>query len=281
MAIAPDDDIWPIVRTHPWKYQAGRLDVVGIIWHATRSGQAHFDVETEYGATLNWFKSPNNAVLDSAGNKWYGGMSSYTVGAGRLCRNVPEELVPRFSAGIHDFRAISVEVAQPLNDMAYDPRDIELCHRLAADLSDRYGFPLGRIMSVDANNRGWPGEVGHEDTAQGRGQGKTDPGAQFWSQYLEEDMAYLTDEEQKLLLLRLFAGSERTDMSDADRLALARTELAKGSTVQSVNDVALSAIAVALDAHPGVDSSAPEIQAKVAAAFEAASQAAKAVLGVP
>lgn len=48
---------------------------------------------------------------------------------------------------------------------------------------------------MDEANTGWPGEVGHEDTAQGRRQGKTDPGPRFWEQYLQEATRMATLED--------------------------------------------------------------------------------------
>ena len=181
-----DDNIWPIVQQHAWKWQRRGEPITGIIWHCTRSGQANFSPLTEYGATLNWFRSPNNVVRDQNGNPFYAGMSNYVVGGGRLCLSVPEDLAPRYSAGIHDFSSISVEVAQPLNGMPFDPRDIAICRALADDLASRFPIPRGRLLFARGTVEG---EVGHEDTAQGRGQGKSDPGELFWQSYMEEDMA--------------------------------------------------------------------------------------------
>lgn len=207
------DDLWPIIRTHPWKFKTGRQDVVGILWHATRSGIWGRTAAQEYSSTVNWFVSPNNVVKNAAGQPWYSGMSSYLIGGGKIARAVPEELVPTFSAGVHDFRAISVEVGQNNNGVPYDSRDIELCHELAGELSSKYNFALGKLPFVDGNNNGWPGEVGHEDTAQGRSQGKSDPGDQFWFQYLqEEDMS--PDEVRTIIREELanfnFGGLHRT-----------------------------------------------------------------------
>ncbi len=239
-----DDDIWPVVRGHAWKWGAGRVRVAGIIWHATRSGIPGRTAAQEYASALNWFRSPNNVVRTAAGDPWYGAMAHYVVGGGRLCRALPEELLPRFSAGAHDFHAISVEVAQATNATPYDPRDIALCRELAAELSERHGFPLGRVPFVDGNNRGWPGEVGHEDTAQGRASGKSDPGPLFWATYLEEDT--MNREFEEALLLRLFAGTERPASEDrAARLTCARIKLAESG--QSLADLAASAIVVALN----------------------------------
>ncbi len=239
-----DDDIWPDVQPHPWRWQSGRVDVSGIIWHATRSGLDGRTAAQEYGSALNWFRSANNVIRDAAGNPWYGAMAHYVIGGGRICRALPEELVPRFSAGIHDFRAISVEVGQATRSTPFDPADIALCRELAAELASRYGFPRRRIPFVDANNIGWPGEAGHEDTAQGRSAGKSDPGPLFWAEYLEEDT--MDREFEEALLLRLFAGTERPAAETRDqRLAYARMRLAESG--QSIADVAASAIVVALE----------------------------------
>ena len=94
-----DDDIWPVVRGHTWKWQMGRADVRGIIWHATRSGIQGRTAAQEYSSTLNWFRSAGNLVRTAAGMPWYGAMAHYIVGGGRICRALTEELVPRFSAG--------------------------------------------------------------------------------------------------------------------------------------------------------------------------------------
>ena len=195
MTLRIDDDLWPAIRQHTWKWQTGRVDTIGAIIHATRSGIPGRTAALEYTSACNWFLSPNNVVRDQAGNPWFGGMSTYIIGGGRRALCVPPEYVPRFSAGIHDFRAISIELGQGTNDDPYDERDIEM----VMETLDYHGLPTNRIPFVDGNNIGWPGMVGHEDTAQGRGQGKSDPGPLFWTAWsdlltTEDDMA--TNAEQ-------------------------------------------------------------------------------------
>lgn len=198
-----DDDIWPVVEGHTWKWQGDRVRIAGIVWHATRS-TLPFTAEKEYQATLNWFRSPNNFVdvddvpASQGGNpnrKFYSGMSNYVIGGGRICRAVPEDFVPRFSAGIHDFHAISVEVAQGTAGTEYDERDIALCHQFAEEASREFGFALGRLPTLDGGNTQLPGEVGHENTLQGSQQGKSDPGPLFWKAYSED--APMTPEERE------------------------------------------------------------------------------------
>jgi len=89
---------------------------------------------------------------------------------------------------------------------------------------------------------------------------------------LEDDfMSLLTPDQQRKLLLRLFAGSEFPGDTDQQKLDRAIAEIDAGGTVQSLNDVSLSAIAVALDAHPGIDTSAA-VQARVKTALENAAK---------
>lgn len=65
--------------------------------------------------------------------------------------------------------------------------------------------------------------------------------------YLFEEVAEVPTQEQwNNLLIRLFAGSERGEISDTERLAIGEMELARARTVQSVSDVASSGVTVAL-----------------------------------
>lgn len=198
------DDIWPIVRGHGWKYQGGRIDISGAIIHATRSGIPNRPAWLEYNSAVNWMKSEHNFVdvngipAGAGGNpnaKWYGGMSSVIIGGGKTCHVMPDEMVPRFSAGTHDFRALSIEMGQGTINDRYDDKDIDLLWNYLNEKSVKYVFPITRIPFVDGANRGWPGLVGHEDTAQGKGQGKSDPGAIFWQQFMEAGKFSMEDRE--------------------------------------------------------------------------------------
>lgn len=241
--VAVDDVIWDAVKPHSWKYSIGRQRVRGILWHSTRSGRGEFTVEQEYGATLNWFRSPNNLVRDNAGNPWYGALTHYVIGGGRVCLALPEEHSPRYSAGVHDEHAISVEVAQATPTTPYDPRDIKLARRLAEDLAERYGFPLRRIPFVDGGNIGWPGEVGHEDTEQGRRQGKSDPGPLFWAQYLAPEEAEMADNARLARLEALLAGNGvdvTVEAKHANALAAAGVTAKVGERLRLTGEAALA-----------------------------------------
>lgn len=177
MPFTYDDDIWPQVQKHPWKWMK-RQSIEGIIIHCTRSGIAGRTPLQEYNSTKNWFLSPNNRVEN--GGAPYAGMSNVCFGGGKKLLAVPDEFAPRFSAGVHDWKALSVELGQANLGDPFDPRDIANLRLYVEEKSKLYGFTTDRILFVDGLNDDWPGLVGHEDTAQGRGQGKSDPGALFW-----------------------------------------------------------------------------------------------------
>lgn len=82
----------------------------------------------------------------------------------------------------------------------------------------------------------------------------------------EEDALKLTEAQTENLLLRVFAGSEFVNAGETrtDRLARAVAELDKADSAQSVNDLAASAIAVALDASGAVNDGMTEAEAQAA-----------------
>lgn len=193
-----DLDLWPDIIAHGWKWQTRTAPPRGIVWHATRSGIAGRTAAAEWGSTVNWFRSPNNRVVWADGVT-FAGMSNLLIAGGQVAQCVPLHLAPRYSAGVHDFTGISIEVGQATADTPYDPRDITLCREVARELAATYGFELGRLpyLGGDFPTSG-PAEVGHEDTAQGRGQGKSDPGPLFWQAYLDKE-----DEMDEALRVRV------------------------------------------------------------------------------
>lgn len=68
----------------------------------------------------------------------------------------------------------------------------------------------------------------------------------FIETLLTEDEMATVQEQLNGLKILLLAGAERGEMSDADRLAIADDLIARGRDIQSVRDVAYSAIAVAM-----------------------------------
>lgn len=198
------DDITATVLSHPWKVGSRSRPVNAIIWHFTGSGQ-QYGAEKEYQATLNWFRSPNNRTADG-----YAGISNLVVGPGKVCLAVPLDRMPRFSSWASDEHAISVEVAHSYRGQPWDMEVIRTCQRVGAALRAMYGIPQKRVIPADlTSDLTWDGEAGHEDTWQGRVQGKTDPGAEFWALYMTPEEEPMTPEERARLerLEKLVAGN--------------------------------------------------------------------------
>ena len=142
--------------------------VVGktVIIHCTRSGKSNYALEMQ--ATLNYMSTP-------------GTVSSHWV-IGRDGEKV--RVVPDNKQGWH---------AQEDNDNSWG---IELCQGVETD-----GFTLSQLTALEAVCRGYvqdfgvsavhvtssgaAGFVGHQETAQGIRNGKTDPGSGFpWSAFI-------------------------------------------------------------------------------------------------
>ena len=136
-----------------------RPETRGVIVHSTRGGQPP---GTEYLATIAYFLNPASQV------------SAHVVLAqdGRRAKLIPETLIAWHARGANVYY-LGVELEQGKID---DPFTEDQYRNLAywlKDMADHFGFPLDRDHIL-----------GHEETEQGRIDGKTDPGPRF-------DWAYL------------------------------------------------------------------------------------------
>ncbi len=214
------ESIWPQVKPHEWKWRVRTRHIDGILWHATRGGQ-WYDGNTELNAYLNWCRSPNNRVAYPGGD--YAGIASYGIGPGRIVECVPDGYLPAWSSHPSDEHVISVEVAQSNNGQPIEPETIAACVAFAREMSQRYGFPLTRVYP--SNDWTWSGMAGHEDTVQGRAQGKTDPGAAFWEPF----MAALGGDEM--------TPEERARLERVERLLAGRGIVPVTVTASNINAV--------------------------------------------
>lgn len=174
------DSIWSQVKPHTWKYRPRTQPITGILWHSTRGGQ-WYDGSTELGAFINWERSPNNKANQTLFPD-YGGMASYGIGPNRIVEVMPDGYIPAWSSHPSDEHVISVEVAQSNHGQPIERTTIQACVVFAREMAKRYGFPLTRVYPV--NDWTWSGMAGHEDTVQGKAQGKSDPGAAFWEPFM-------------------------------------------------------------------------------------------------
>ncbi|MBI5949208.1 MAG: N-acetylmuramoyl-L-alanine amidase [Chloroflexi bacterium] len=189
--------IWDAVRPHAWKYRTRTEPVTGLIWHSTRGGQG-YDGRKELQAALNWFRSPNNRIVQAPFEP-FAGISHVTIGPDAIVEVVPiDDFIPAWSSHPSDEHAISIEVAQSNSGQAIEPGTIANCRKFAAWAAAEYRFPLGRLAPAGDDWK-WSGELGHEDTVQGKAQGKTDPGLAFWNPYLQLEDEMTKDEIRALI----------------------------------------------------------------------------------
>lgn len=217
MPFPPDEDIWPRVRAHPWKYRRRTERVRLVIIHATRSGRP--DIGLEYQRAKNWFLSPNNRVEENP--PWASVASSIIGHDGRLCRVLPDEYYPTWSAGHMDPIAISLELAQPTNDTPYTEATLERAAREVARVCRAYDIPPRVLAWVSADNRQAPGLARHDRSDNGRHYGKSDPGRLFDDRQFERRVRGVMDVDRELEQLRNFrAGHELYHLTVALRDSL-------------------------------------------------------------
>lgn len=234
------------VMHHEWKYTRRTRPIVGIIWHATRGDQG-YPGKKELSAFVNWAISPNNRNTRSGSPA--AGISNYGIGPGEIVEVIPDEYEARFSSWPADTIALSVEVAQSNKGQAIEPETIAACVTFAREKAAKYGFPLERVFPT--NDRTWTGMTGHEDTIQGKAQGKSDPGPEFWLPFMAalKGDAMASKEYDELLAriedaeLAMASGAEEPG-ERGERLFKARYrigEIAAGRA-QSYGDRATSAV---------------------------------------
>lgn len=149
-----------------------------VVMHSTRSTiEAHTDVQ-ELGSTLNWFVNP-----DGASAQW-------VLSEKERVRVVLDGLIAWHSTYLNG-SSWGIELTQPTIDRPFTDG-----HYVNAALVGRRYVSLGvapvwlDYWDGDASASGF---VAHEDTVQGRGSGKTDPGPEFnrarFIASLEDNMA--------------------------------------------------------------------------------------------
>lgn len=181
-----DRSIWDEVKSHAWKWAARMRPPTGIIWHSTRSGRT-WTTQQEMASAENWFKSAGNRTSHFSFS--YAAISNYLVG-NEIVEVVPETKMPRYSSWPADRSCISIEVCQANKGDIYPDVVIANCVALASYLEVKYNIPRQRVEDQEVIR----GHIGHEDTIQGKYQGKSDPDAGFWNQFWpifigEDDMA--------------------------------------------------------------------------------------------
>lgn len=145
-----------------------------VIIHATRSGTS--GNPNEYIGTLNWMRR-DDIPLDQR-------VSSHEVigrAAGQTAQVVPRNK-QAWHAGEHNVIAWGVELCQGVNADGYTEPQLEQLVDLAIDYCTFHG-----VAARHSPNTSTSGFIGHEETPQGKRNGKSDPGTTFpWIWFLDE-----------------------------------------------------------------------------------------------
>lgn len=142
--------------------------VVGkvVIIHATRSG--HPMNPSEYQGTLNYMRTPGTTA------------SHWVIGRQAQKGRVVSDEFQAWHAGTDNPFCWGIELEQAVESDGFTPEQIdalvEVCRTVYPHIPARHA-----ATSRDA----WGGYIGHQETAQGKSYGKTDPGYLFpWTDFL-------------------------------------------------------------------------------------------------
>jgi N-acetyl-anhydromuramyl-L-alanine amidase AmpD len=156
-----------------------------VVIHATRGPEG----TDQYNGTINWFKAsqyvgwgPSADILigrfgqitlfaDQQGRTWETTRANWSAGYGASAWNT-------YGA---DEAGVSIEICQSAAQEDYTVAQINAVADVLAYLHEHKGVALERIPYLDQAVGIVPpsGIVGHEDTANGRKTGKSDPGPKF------------------------------------------------------------------------------------------------------
>lgn len=144
-----------------------RLSTTGIVIHTTRSDSHTNTLQEEYLGTITYFMDPE------------GDSSHFVVGPQQVCRIVRDN-DEAYHSRENNHTHLGIEIAQPLITTPLT----DFMYNAAADIvrqwCDKNRIPKRRVYSQYT-----PGIVGHEDTEQGKKDGKSDPGPAFdWPRFM-------------------------------------------------------------------------------------------------
>jgi len=199
-----------IVHPQPWLSKPREDPILIAAIHASRSGQRGplWDMAKEFSACVNWFEATSNQAKDKDGNLLgYGACASNIIGGdGKLGIVLPDNRRPTWGMGFGwlgtwavDWYAISYEVCQatpdtPFTDAQYNRLGFELWqkHKL-------YGIRLKFLPYLTQTEAPVPsGITRHDNCANGRVYGKTDPGPLFDEAHLLDRIEFWKRQEEDM-----------------------------------------------------------------------------------
>jgi hypothetical protein len=135
--------------------QPSRPETRGVFLHSTRSGQSSYSLEREYTTSVNYLCRPEAQVS-----------AHFVVGPSSITRLANDNDIT-WHARENNQTHIGIEICQPTYKSPYNEFQYKAVAELVSKLADKYKFPLVRVMSQ--HDRGL---IGHEDSEQGRRDGK-------------------------------------------------------------------------------------------------------------
>lgn len=145
-----------------------RPRTIGVVVHSTRGGGRR---EVEFTATVNWFATPDAGVS-----------AHLVVGLPpfeEVNRSVPDDF-QAFHARELNASHLGIELCQPGSADGFTDFQYRAAGEAIRLWAEKYHFPIVRVM--DQNQ---PGLIGHEDSAAGKRDGKSDPGPRLdWARLI-------------------------------------------------------------------------------------------------
>lgn len=207
----------PTVERLTVNRDTGRYGWRNIFLHATR-GFGGRSLEDEYRATVSYFLTPG--VPASA---------HYVVGPSEVTRMVADNDTA-FHARENNPYSLSIEVAQPESQPDFTEFQYHAAAQIVRAWCDAYSIPAKRVWSQNAR-----GLISHDDSEQGKREGKTDVGPKWnWDHFMalvheyEGEDASLTEAQRVEVLANydvLWGNINRVEQAYPQEAAEMRTAL--------------------------------------------------------
>ena len=155
-----------IVRLTPNHYD-GREQTLGVFVHYT-AGPGDRPLEQEYQNTIRYFLEHPIAS------------AHFVIGPAQVCRMVRDE-DSAWHAEENNLTHLSFELAQPASYPGFTDFQYRAAAEITGDWAAKYGLPVKRVFSQRER-----GIIGHEDSEQGKRNGRQDPGPKWdWARFLK------------------------------------------------------------------------------------------------
>ena len=139
-----------------------------LLIHSSRGGNPTLTAEEELTSTLGWFKSSLGRPSSQRAS------ANDVIAANGDRYEVVHPNHAAWGATYLNQRAVQIELVQQTIDTPFTDAQYETLIPRLKQLCDDYGIPFIHVMFEDSR-----GVMGHDETVQGRGWGKSDPGPMF------------------------------------------------------------------------------------------------------